>query len=264
MYDESEDFRVHKFEIDSLVDILRGIGMCISRDMTVLDLGGGQGMHVGYLCALADRVFCADIVDYSSLYNGEFLKLIDEKHRRNNVEFHLDRVAFHRTDAMDLIYRDALFDCVVSINSFEHIPNPGKALREMIRVTRPGGYVYIATDPIWTADSGSHFIHRVPEPWAHLLSDDGQFIAKMLAAGASQQEAEEYRHAMNRWRAKDYASAIRDFERDRFVDVLYHDAWSGVTDESHRNHANLRHLARLGFEESELMVRGLRWVLQIR
>lgn len=264
MYDEAEDFRTHKAEIDALVAILDGVGVRMSRSMTVLDLGGGQGMHAGFLSALAGRVCCADVVDYSSLYGGEFLKLLDEKHRRNGVEFHLDRVAFHQTDAMSLLYRDAFFDCVVTINSFEHIPDPGRALAEAIRVTKPGGHVYISTDPIWTADTGSHFFHRVLEPWAHLLRDDDEFAAAMLANGASAEETQEFRRAMNRWRAGDYARVMREAEASRLVDVIHHDSWSGVTDEAHRRHENLARLRSRGFAEEELLVRGLRWVLRRR
>jgi len=262
MYDEAEDFRTHKAEVDALVAILDGVGVRLSPDMTVLDIGGGQGMHVGYLSGLAGKVICADVVDYSSLYQGEFLKLLDEKHRRNAVEFHLERVAFHQTDAMNLIYRDGLFDSVVSINSFEHIPHPGKALAEMIRVTRTGGHIYVSTDPIWTADTGSHFFHRVPEPWAHLLDDDDTFAARMLANGAPAEEATEYRRAMNRWRADDYLKVIRAAEAHRLVRVLHHDSWSGVTNEAHRDHENLERLLPRGFSRSELLIRGLRWVLR--
>ena len=262
MYDEKEDFLHHKSEIDAMVSVLDTVGVRLSRQMTVLDLGAGQGMHAGFLSALAGRVFCADLVDYSSLYNGEFLRLIDEKHQRNNVEFHRSRVAFHQTDAMDLIYRDSMFDCVVSVNSFEHIPDPGKALAEMIRVTKSGGYIYISTDPIWTADTGSHFFHRVAEPWAHLFDDENVFAAKMLANGAPDNEVREFRGAMNRWRAKDYARVIDRSVADRQTKAIHRDSWSGVVDEAHRTHGNLQRLLTRGFTEEELLIRGLRWVLR--
>ena len=264
MYDESEDFRVHRAEIEGAVSVLANADVRLTPDMHVLDVGGGQGMHVGFLSALVNRVFCADVIDYSSLYGGEFLKLLDEKHRRHNVEFHLDRVAFHQTDAMSLLYRHDLFDCVLSINSFEHIPDPGKALAEMIRVTRPGGCIYISTDPIWTADTGSHFFHRVPEPWAHLLLDDKKYTARMRSNGASEDETHEYCRAMNRWRARDYENVVKGIAAERRVEVLHETRWSGTVDDAHGNHANLSALARLGFTRSELMVRGLRWVFRKR
>jgi ubiquinone/menaquinone biosynthesis C-methylase UbiE len=264
MYDEAADFREHRAEVDGLVGVMRSVGVELTASMSVLDLGGGQGMHTGLLSALAGSVVCADVIDYSALYGGEFLKLLDEKHRRNDVAFHLDRVAFHRTDAMNLFYRDGWFDCVVSINSFEHIPDPGKALAEMIRVTRPGGFIYVSTDPIWTADTGSHFFHRVSEPWAHLRLDDAAFIARMRANDATDDEAREFLTAMNRWRADDYARVADAAAAQRQVDVIHRCTWSGVVDESHRSHENLRALTSRGFTEAELLLRGMRWVFRKR
>jgi ubiquinone/menaquinone biosynthesis C-methylase UbiE len=264
MYDEREDFNSHKAEVEALVSILNRVGVTPSAAMRVLDLGGGQGMHVGYLSALFGEVYCGDVIDYSSLYGGEFLKLLDEKHRRNEVAFRLDRVAFHRTDAMNLFYRDDLFDCVVSINAFEHIPDPGRALDEMLRVTRRGGHVYVATDPIWTADTGSHFFHRVPEPWAHLRHDDASFQRRMREQGASEGEIDEYRHAMNRWRESDFARMVSKVETRGLAEVVYADRWSGVVDEAHRSHPNVDALASAGYTESELLLRGLRWVFRKR
>src|SRR5882724_8242136 len=155
MYDEASDFQHHRSEIDAVIAVLHSSGVRLRSDMLVLDLGAGQGMHAGFLANLAGRVHCADIIDYSSLYGGEFLKLLKEKHERNGFECPLERVAFHQADAMDLHFRDAYFDAVLSINSFEHIPDPRKALRETIRVAKPGGFVFISADPIWTADTGS-------------------------------------------------------------------------------------------------------------
>ena len=229
--------------------------------MVVLDLGAGQGMHAGFLANLAGRVHCADIIDYSSLYNGEFLKLLKEKHERNGFAFPLERVAFHQADAMDLHFRDGFFDAVVSINSFEHIPDPRRALRETIRVAKPGGFVFISTDPIWTADTGSHFFHRVPEPWGHLVYSDAEFIAKMEANGAAGAEITEFKSAMNRWRAVNYESAVNDIVQRGLARVACHDSWSGVVDDAHRHSENLRRLSERDFSEEELLIRGLRWVL---
>jgi ubiquinone/menaquinone biosynthesis C-methylase UbiE len=264
MYDERADFDSHKAEVEAFVSILRRVGVEPSSEMRVLDVGGGQGMHVGYLSVLFGDVYCADVIDYSSLYGGEFLKLLDEKHRRNQVSFRLDRVAFHRTDAMDLFYRDGLFDCVMSINAFEHIPEPGRALDEMLRVTRTGGHVYVATDPIWTADTGSHFFQRVAEPWAHLLHDVESFVRRMRDQGATDGEIDEFRRAMNRWREVDYARIVSKIEADGRVEVVYRDRWSGVVDEAHRLHPNLVALTSAGYTESELLLRGLRWVFRKR
>src|SRR5262249_42785033 len=165
MYDETQDFQQHKTEIDALLYVLGAAGVSLTKDMTLLDLGAGQGMRVGFLASLVGSVVGADNLDYSALYSGEFLKLLTEKHLRHGLDLPLSRIAFHQADALKLMYRDGLFDCVACFTSLAHIENPGAALQEMIRVTKPGGYIFISIDPIWTADSGSHFYHRIDEPW---------------------------------------------------------------------------------------------------
>jgi len=53
-------------------------------------------------------------------------------------------------DAVSLTFPDGSFDLVVSSECIEHTPDPRKALREMVRVLRPGG-VIIVTSPnaVW-------------------------------------------------------------------------------------------------------------------
>jgi SAM-dependent methyltransferase len=49
------------------------------------------------------------------------------------------RVRFEKGDAQALPYPVAAFDQVLSLLALNFMPDPGKALREMRRVTRPGG-----------------------------------------------------------------------------------------------------------------------------
>nr|AAN01212.1 methyltransferase [Lentzea aerocolonigenes]BAC15754.1 RebM [Lentzea aerocolonigenes]CAC93718.1 putative methyltransferase [Lentzea aerocolonigenes] len=55
-----------------------------------------------------------------------------------------NRVTFSYADAMDLPFEDASFDAVWALESLHHMPDRGRALREMARVLRPGGTVAIA------------------------------------------------------------------------------------------------------------------------
>jgi ubiquinone/menaquinone biosynthesis C-methylase UbiE len=262
MYNEADDFMHHKGEIDAMTSVLAAQGIALRREFVLLDLGAGQGMHAGFLSGVAGRIYCADLINYSTLYDGQFPKLLREKHQRNGYHLELSRIEFNQTDAMDLLYKDSMFDLVVSINSFEHIPDPDRALREIVRVTKNGGYIYVSTDPIWTADTGSHFYHRVPEPWAHLMRSDESFCAQMLANGATSSEIAEYRTAMNRLRVADYLKIVEDVTGTGDIEIIHHDSWSDVQKQSHRNHPNVGVLKQKGFTESELLLRGMRWVFR--
>jgi ubiquinone/menaquinone biosynthesis C-methylase UbiE len=243
MYDERADFSHHEREIRNAYaalaqqDLLDG-----GAQQTVLDLGGGQGMHAGFLSQTFGRVYCADRIDYSSLYGGEFIKLLAEKHGRHGRGIRMDRVAFVQSDAMALIFRDAMFDGCLCINVFEHVPDPRRALAEIVRVLTPGGWAYISFDPIWTTDTGSHFFHRVPEPWGHLVHGDERYARMMLAAGAEDLEVTEYRTAMNRWRLSQFREVFDDGARSRRMEICARSTWSGPEQKEHLSHPNLARL----------------------
>jgi len=62
-----------------------------------------------------------------------------------------DRVTLLRQDAMHLPFPDGVFDAVTCLEALEFLPSPTRALREMIRVLRPGG-VLMATNRVgWEA-----------------------------------------------------------------------------------------------------------------
>ena len=48
-------------------------------------------------------------------------------------------------DAQNLGFADDSFDLVISCETIEHLPDPRSALREMYRVTRPGGRLFLTT-----------------------------------------------------------------------------------------------------------------------
>lgn len=53
------------------------------------------------------------------------------------------KLALRVGDAEKLPFPDNSFDAVISFETFEHLPDPGRALAEMARVVRPGGRVLI-------------------------------------------------------------------------------------------------------------------------
>jgi SAM-dependent methyltransferase len=96
------------------------------EDKRILDVGAGSGY-------LQDEV-----ADYTGL------DIAPEAARF----FHKKYVV---GSATALPFPDASFDAVWSIWVLEHVPNPEKALSEMRRVVKPGGYIYLW--PAWDCPS---------------------------------------------------------------------------------------------------------------
>lgn len=76
-------------------------------------------------------------------------------------------------DAGNLQFDDASFDIVFSSDTFEHLPDPAAAAREIARVVKPGGAAFVRTH-LYTSDSGHHDLrcskhaeHTIAL-WAHL------------------------------------------------------------------------------------------------
>lgn len=262
-YSEPKDFndKIHSIEI--MDSRLKDLNIPFYWDnLTVLDLGGAGGIHAGLLARRSKIVYCADIVNCQSQYSGEFHRLLKEKFIRNGFDFSLDKIEFNTTSAMDLIYRGGFFDFICSFNAFEHIPDPQAALSEIARVLKPSGYVYLTFDPIWTADTGNHFPHRVIEPWAHLVLDEELFISEMKKNGASNWEFDEYRYAMNRVRLSRYKDIFHNQSKLLNLQLVNLLTWEGLTQESHREHENYKIALGMGYDSEELLTRGVEVVLK--
>ena len=206
-------------------------------------------------------MICTDVADWNERHDGQFAHLLKDKFNRNARPFDYGKIEFAYGDAQDLIYKDNAFDLVFSLNTFEHIPSPAAALREALRVTRPGGLIYLSFDPVWTADSGSHFLHYIGAPWAHLLQGDDYIVKVMARNGASQSEIDSYLNDMNRLPASFYQNNMVALAEGLGATTIYQNSWSGTVDTSHDSHPNLDLAVQLlGVPKEELMIRGFCFV----
>jgi SAM-dependent methyltransferase len=83
-----------------------------------------------------------------------------------------DRVRFQVGDAQALALPAATFDRTASLLVMNFIPDPAKALREMIRVTRPGGVVAAA---VWDYGEGMEMLRVF---WDEAVALDGGSAAR--------------------------------------------------------------------------------------
>jgi SAM-dependent methyltransferase len=109
----------------------------------VLDVGTGTG---SVAAALAAALPSSEIVGIDP--SEAFIT-----YARRNLRS--DRVRFEVGDAQALQHDDAAFDQTVSLLVLNFVPDPGKALGEMCRVTRPGGGVSAC---VWDYNAGMEML----------------------------------------------------------------------------------------------------------
>jgi len=100
----------------------------------ILDVGCGCGDDLRELATLVTPNGCAVGIDSSQ-------SMIDEARQRNaGCELAL---RFERGDAAQLRWHADYFDACRADRVFQHLPDPQRALNEMLRVLKPGGRVLI-------------------------------------------------------------------------------------------------------------------------
>jgi ubiquinone/menaquinone biosynthesis C-methylase UbiE len=119
-----------EFQTKAARALLEGIEF---KGKICLDVGCGTG--VLSLLALkqgAARVVCGDISEYM---------LSQARGKAADLGYNTDQIDFRQLDAESLPFEDDSFDVVLSSMGFGLFPDQKKALAEMVRVLRPGGYL---------------------------------------------------------------------------------------------------------------------------
>jgi SAM-dependent methyltransferase len=89
-------------------------------------------------------------------------------------EFDHPRVEYVRSSIEHLDLPDSRFDLVYCFATMEHVARIDLGFRELVRVARPGGVVYVVAAPLWHSRVGHHKSDIFNDhPWIHLrLSRD--------------------------------------------------------------------------------------------
>ena len=115
------------------------------RGDRVLDVGCGTGILTS---ALADRGSKAVGIDASEAY------ITEARRHRSHAE-----VTYELGDVRQLSYADSSFDVCVSTLVLDIIPEFDQVVREMRRVTRPGGVVASGVFDFWGGFSASALVY---------------------------------------------------------------------------------------------------------
>jgi ubiquinone/menaquinone biosynthesis C-methylase UbiE len=98
----------------------------------VLEVGCGIGVGPAYIAKRFEcRVMAVDISE----------KMLSWAEQRAHSEGVLDRVSFRQADINELPFEDDCFDAVIVESVLAFVEDKEAAIRELIRVTKPGGYV---------------------------------------------------------------------------------------------------------------------------
>ena len=106
------------------------------ENMSILELGCGDGIH------WKDRIDklpngCKLIL---SDFSEGMLNLVKERYSR------FENVSFEKIDIQSIPFEDDSFDMIIANHMLFHVPDLNKALQEVNRVLKKGGYFYSATD----------------------------------------------------------------------------------------------------------------------
>lgn len=145
----------------------------IDRSKYILDVGCGVGITS---CYIAKNYGCKVVgVDISE----KMISRAKERAKREGVQ---DRVEFRIADAQDLPFENGLFEIVISESVTAFIKDKQKAMKEYLRVLKPGGYVglneatWIKTPPAELIEYISRITGAEPENlegWKGLLENSG-------------------------------------------------------------------------------------------
>jgi ubiquinone/menaquinone biosynthesis C-methylase UbiE len=103
--------------------------------LDILDLGTGT--------ALIPIELCRRLPEVRVMASDAAVSMLDLARLRLELDSMVRRVQLHHGDAKALSCPDEYFDTVMSNSLVHHIPDPILALREIVRVARPGGLLFV-------------------------------------------------------------------------------------------------------------------------
>ena len=162
--------------------------------VTVVDVGGGRGYFRNDFTTRGAR-YVADDPD------------VDEVHHRGSPA-----PGTILGDGMRLPIRDSAVDVCFSSNALEHVPRPEQLADEMVRVTRPGGLIYLSYCN-WLSPNGGH----ETKPW-HLFIG-GRRAADRYARRVGHRPKNDFGHTLFNVSAAQMLRWVAAAQRDGRVSV---------------------------------------------
>ena len=172
-------------------DVLERVRAAVApmQDMEILDLGCGPGIVAAALATHTARIVALDLTP-------EMLKKVRQRCQTaglQNVQLALGK-------AEDLPFDDGSFDAVVTRLTYQHFPDPHRALGEMVRVIGARGRIVVA-DVVSSEDAEDAALHNALES----LRDPSH--ERMLSSS-------ELRSVMDAWGLRVTATSSWEMQRE--------------------------------------------------
>ena len=135
----------------------------LPKDIKILELGSERGFLTRHL---KEQGFKEVIGSDFNKYNIQLAKK-------------LNGVSLKYIDALDINFRDASFDLVISIELIEHLPDVSKHIKDVKRVLKPGG-LYCFSTPNVCMEKLYNFVKNQKPDEFHISLQSFRSICKLL------------------------------------------------------------------------------------
>ncbi len=181
-YNSMDHSEVNQMFAEDLLEFVNTSDIALYQgQISLLDLGTGTALIPIEVCQRN-----TDIKVVATDLAHEMLKLAEVNLQQAGLE-HL--ISLERADAKNLSYADQTFDGVISNSLIHHIPAPQIVFHEIIRVVKPGGFLFLRD--LLRPDSQTELEHLVEFYAGQANTHQRQLFHDSLQAALTLNEVQE-------------------------------------------------------------------------
>jgi ubiquinone/menaquinone biosynthesis C-methylase UbiE len=183
-------FMDHLQSAQDIVDFLAGDGLSLEGAL-VADIGTGDGIIDLAIARLAKP---ARITGFD-LNQVDTERLLGSARTFGYCDDLPPNLDFEVSGANELPGADCQFDALISWSCFEHVGEPALLAKEMFRVLRPGGILFLQLWPFYFSPHGAHLTDWFPDGYCHLLMEQDDLQNKVVSDPSQSSEWARYKWA---------------------------------------------------------------------
>jgi SAM-dependent methyltransferase len=180
------------------------------ENANVMDYGCGYAIMA---LSFAEQMNCGRVMAVDTAF--DFDEYLDRAKKARGIECWPNNLEIHKISPGDIPGEQASIDLIYSWSVFEHVDERylKETFKKLVDLLKPGGYIFIQISPLFYSAEGSHLLHKVNEPWGHLMNQMDIYREKLRDNCISEEEFNiqwaEYQ-ALNRLTANELRSLLID------------------------------------------------------